>query len=68
MYGIINGQYIFSQIFTEMLSALKQQPISLHVNPFQPSAAFHIETSHLICTGNQITCFFMKYNTGLKRG
>ena len=51
-----------------MLSALKQQPISLHVNPFQSSAAFHIGTSHLICTGNQITGFFMKYNTGLKRG
>ena len=33
---------------------------------FQPSVAFHIETSQLICTTNQMTDFYMKYNTGLK--
>ena len=40
---------------------------------FQPSAAFLIETSHLICSGklfscsaNQMTGFFMKCNTWLK--
>ena len=32
----------------------------------QPSVAFHIETSHLICTEKQITVFFMKCNTGLR--
>ena len=35
-------------------------------NPFQPSVAFHIETSHLICCANQMTGFYMKRNTGLK--
>ena len=35
-------------------------------NPFQPSVAFHLETSRLTCTTNQMTGFYMKYNTGLK--
>ena len=29
------------------------------VNLFQPSVAFHIETSHLICIANQVTVFFL---------
>ena len=33
---------------------------------FQSSAAFHIETNHLICTADQMTGFYLKYNTGLK--
>ena len=36
------------------------------INPFQSSAAFHTETSQLICSANQMTGFNMKYNTGLK--
>ena len=36
------------------------------INPFQPSVAFHMETSYLICTANQMTGFHMKCNTGLK--
>ena len=40
--------------------------ISAHFNPFQPSVAFHIKTSHLIFNANQMTGFFMKWNTGLK--
>ena len=36
------------------------------VSPFQPSVAFHLEISHLICTANQVTGFYMKCNTGLK--
>ena len=36
------------------------------VNPLQPSFLFYLETSHLICTGNQVTGFFMKCNAGLK--
>ena len=36
------------------------------VNPFQPSVAFHIETSHLICNANQMTGFYIECNTGLK--
>ena len=35
-------------------------------NPYQPSIAFHIETSHLICRTNQMTGFYMKCKTGLK--
>ena len=36
------------------------------LNPFQPSVAFLIETSHLICFANQMTGFKMKCNTGKK--
>ena len=36
------------------------------LNPFHPSVAFHIETSHLICTTNQMTDFYMKFKAGLK--
>ena len=35
-------------------------------NPFQPRSAFHMKTSHLICTVNQMTGFHMNYNTALK--
>ena len=35
-------------------------------NPFQPSVAPHIETSHLICTENQIAGFSVPFNTWLK--
>ena len=33
------------------------------VNSFQLSVAFHIATSHLIYTANQMTGFYMKCNT-----
>ena len=36
------------------------------INPFQPSVAFYIETSHLIFIANQIIGFCMKWNTRLK--
>ena len=36
------------------------------IKPFQPCVTFHIETSHLICTANQMTSFYMKCNTELK--
>ena len=36
------------------------------INLFQPSVAFHIETSHLICFVNQMTSFYMERNSGLK--
>ena len=32
----------------------------------ETSVAFHVETSHLICTSNQMTGFYMKCNTRLK--
>ena len=34
-------------------------------NLFQPSVAFHIETSHLIFTAKQMSDFYMKCNTEL---
>ena len=36
------------------------------INPFKPSVAFHIETSHLICTANQMIGFSAKSHNGLK--
>ena len=36
------------------------------VNPFLLNMAFHIETSQLICSANQITGFYMKCKTRLK--
>ena len=36
-----------------------------HLNPYQPSVPFHIET-YLFCSAKQITGFYMKYNNGLK--
>ena len=41
-------------------------PNQNHFNPFQPSVAFHIETSHLICIANQMTGSYMECNTGLE--
>ena len=38
----------------------------MHINPFQPSVAFHIETSNFISNVSQNTGFHMKYNTGMK--
>ena len=35
-------------------------------DPFRTSVAFYKETSHLICSGNQMAGFYMKCNTGLK--
>ena len=36
------------------------------VNPVLPNVAFHIETSHLFCTANQMTGSYIKRNTDLK--
>ena len=36
------------------------------INTIMSSVAFHIETSNLICSANQITGFYIKCNTGLK--
>ena len=41
-------------------------PPRYKINPLQPSVAFHIETNQLICKTNQLTGFYMKYNTGLR--
>ena len=36
------------------------------MNPFHPSVAFHMETSHLIFSANQMNSFYMKCSTELK--
>ena len=43
------------------------QKILQSFNQFQPNVAFNIGTSHLICNANQMTGFYMKRNTGLKK-
>ena len=42
----------------------EQQSQIFHLNPFQPSVTFHIETSHLICNANQIFGFYMNATLG----
>ena len=72
--------YYFVKIFHKILkeegfSSTMYLPVNgmnakLHrllLNPFQPSVAFYIETSHLSCTANQMIWFYMKCNTGLKQ-
>ena len=39
---------------------------NLYFDPFQSIDAFQIEISHLICSTNQMTGFYMKCNTWLK--
>ena len=36
------------------------------VKTFQPSLAFHKGTNHLICSANQVTGSYMKFNSCLK--
>ena len=56
----------YGPCFLEQHRLILLRQNAAHINPFQPSDAFHIDTSHLICTLNQMTGFYMKYNTGLK--
>ena len=37
-----------------------------YFNPSQPSVAFHIETSRLVYTANQMAGFYMKCNKRMK--
>ena len=41
-------------------------PLNFSLNPFQPSAAFYVEISHLICTANEMTGFCMTCKTLLR--
>ena len=51
-----------AQCFTRRLAERAFSPF----NPFQPSVAFHIETSHLFCRAKEMTGYYIKRNTGLK--
>ena len=44
---------------------MQKTTILPHNNPFQSSVAFHIETSHFICTVNLVIGFFMESNTAV---
>ena len=50
-----------------MTNWIIRKPKVQRINPFQPSATFHIETSHLFFSPKQMTGFYMKCNTGAKR-
>ena len=56
---LVNESYLRRETNAELISGYD-------INPFQFSDAFHIETSHLICSSNQMTGFYMKCNTELK--
>ena len=58
---------VYSQnyIAKRLNPAIYQYP-TCRINLFHPTVAFHIETSHLICSVNQVTCFNMKCNTWLR--
>ena len=58
---------IFSQLHRKILNpAIYQYPTCL-INPFQPTVTLHIQTSHLICSVNEVTCFDMKWNIWLRQ-
>ena len=48
-----------------MKNSLKERSISC--KPFPLCVVFHIETSHFICSANQMIGFYIKCNTGLKK-
>ena len=50
---------------TFLIKCSKHDPRK-YFNLSQPSVAFHIETSHLIYTANQMTGLYMNCNGGLK--
>ena len=58
--------YVFSQIHRKSLNTAIYQYPTCPINPFQPTIAFHIETSHLICNVKQVSCFNMKCSTWLR--
>ena len=59
--------YIYIYIYIVTYKNVRQKRVNpIQVKTLQASVAFHIEPSHLICTANQMTGFYMKYDTGLK--
>ena len=58
---------IFSELHRKIFNPAIYQYPTCRINPFQTTAEFHIQTSHLICSVNQVTCFNMKRNTWLRQ-
>ena len=55
----ISKEVLYLRCYERHLSAYFGKSIT-QFTLFQPSVAFHIETSHLISSANQITGFYMK--------
>ena len=63
-YGVFSGPYFCAfGLNTDAVFAMKYSSLSYFKN--HPSAATHIETSHLIWSANKMTGFYMECNTGL---
>ena len=60
-----NTQFAINFSATFLIKCSKHD-LRKYFNPSQPSVVFHIQTNHLIYTGNQMTGFYMKCNSGLK--
>ena len=61
-YHVLHFEKIYLQELLKTEICLK-----LHMlNSFQPSVAFQMETSHLVCEAKQVTGFYIKRSTNLK--
>ena len=47
-------------LYFDKKNGIENEVLLCVFNPFHPSVAFHIYTSHLICCANQMTCFYIK--------
>ena len=57
---------IFSQLHQKRLNRAIYKHLICLINQFQPTFTFYTETSYLIYSVNQVTCFNMKCNTWLR--
>ena len=61
----INNGYCIKFSFSFLSFAFLFAILASKLNRFHASVRFHTEISHLICTINQITGFYMKWSIGL---
>ena len=61
----INNGYCIKFSFSFLSFAFLFATLASKLHRFHASVRFHTETSHLICTINQITDFYMKWSNGL---
>ena len=59
----LENSWCLSSVVFELLIFKFNQ---INLNQFRPSVAFHTEIMQLIFSGNQVTDFYVKCNTGLK--
>ena len=62
LHAALKVNCLFSNYFCASIydNTLFQVKFLKQVNLFQPRVAFYIETSHLICSANQMAGFYMK--------